>query len=229
MLRILRAVLILMTIGVAVAIVASHSRMAFFTFLLEVFLLGLIFFFSDFSKPAMGLLLGLVGGAALFLAFLDPEFSSFQARLSVLLQGQEMHSDRFRVWRDSSQMIRDFPWLGTGLGTFQLIFPTYSSVPIILHFSHAHNDWLELLVETGVLGFCLIMTTAILFLVTYVKRLRELPPKFRSLGLGILVSVLAFSVHSVADFNFHITANAYSLAILLGMGIRLIEMKGESP
>lgn len=219
--------LTLLLIGVEAGLVLSHSRMGLFSFLVEALLLVLGFFFLGAPKQALGLFFVLLTGALGLLVFLDPEFSKFQRSLPLFFQWEE--AGRFRFWRDCFQMVKDFPWLGTGLGTFQLIFPKYSTVPILSHLNHAHNDWLELLVETGFLGFGLIALALAWFFAVFVKRLRKSRPVIRILGLGILVSLVGFMTHSVAEFNFHIPASAYSFALILGLAVRLGEISREEP
>lgn len=214
-------------IAMVLAVVASHSRMAMFSGILAVVLLGLTYLFLEPSKKAIGLLLVLLITAVFFLIYLDPGFSLFQSRLSFFVEGRETVS-RFQVWRDSIEIVRDFPWIGTGLETFQFIFPKYSSVPITSHFTYAHSDWLQLLVETGVLGLLFIVVTIFWFLMIYVWRIRLLHPAIRPVGIGILISLIAFMIHSSAEFNFHIPANAYSFAILAGMAVRLVDREGKA-
>ena len=225
----LRGFLMVVLVGMAIAVVLSHSRMAFFTFLIEVFLLSVCFFFSEAHQRrwTIGLLFSLFVGAVIALIFLDPGFSFFQNKLLTLFQGKEKAHLRF--WKDSFQIVKDFPWTGTGLGTFQLILPKYSSVPIVFHLEHAHNDWLELLVETGIPGFGLMATAILWFFAASLRRLQGVPLPMRPLGFGILISLLAFMIHSLTEFNFHIPANTYSFAILLGMSLRLNQGMGGEP
>ena len=213
--------------GVVIAVAVSHSRMAIASGFLAVFLLALSFSSDGFSKTAIFLLIVLSCSAVavLFLMFLDPGFSLFQIRLSSLLKGAE--TTRYRVWVDSFQIVRDFPLVGTGLETFQFIFQKYSSVPIVLRYTHAHSDWLELLVETGTAGFLLVALTVVWFFAAHLKRLPILDVTERLLGVGILISLFTFLIHSMAEFNFHIPANAYSFALLTGMGVRLWDRAGE--
>ena len=64
---------------------------------------------------------------------------------------------RLAIWRDTISMIRDFPLLGVGLGGWPAIFPHYRSRPWFpLAFREAHNDYLQLFAETGVVGVALV-------------------------------------------------------------------------
>ncbi len=71
-------------------------------------------------------------------------------------------------WRDTIEMIKDFPLTGTGLGTFCHLFPKYRTFPLSLGFlRYAHNDYLQFAAETGVAG-CLFIS---IFMILYLKKL----------------------------------------------------------
>jgi tetratricopeptide (TPR) repeat protein/O-antigen ligase len=63
-------------------------------------------------------------------------------------------SERLTLYRQALGMVRDFPILGTGFGTFGSVFPRYQAPPLGLdvRFSHAHNDLLQLAIEGGVVS-----------------------------------------------------------------------------
>src|SRR5205807_7453017 len=64
---------------------------------------------------------------------------------------------------DSLRMLRDRPALGVGLGNFGTAYPGYQSVPGDLWLDHAHDDFAEVIAETGLVGAALIGVTLVLF------------------------------------------------------------------
>src|ERR1700682_701683 len=59
------------------------------------------------------------------------------------------------VWKDSLNMVRDFPLFGVGLGGWPEIFPHYQTGPWNeYYFREAHNDYLQYITETGLLAGC---------------------------------------------------------------------------
>ena len=124
------------------------------------------------------------------------------------------------VWSNTTGIIGDFPVFGSGLGTFQALYPAYeeSSTPPL--FEHAHNDYLEYLAELGGLGF-LLMLGGILamlvfsFLMWRVRRHSEV----KGVVLGGMVAVVAMLLHSITDFNLHIPANMMLFALVLPLTI----------
>jgi O-antigen ligase len=74
------------------------------------------------------------------------------------------------MWKDTLGLIRDFPVFGTGLGTYYCIFTkyrTFSDEYGLLRY--AHNDYLHLVSEMGVVGGMFILG----FFVWYMRRFRE--------------------------------------------------------
>jgi O-antigen ligase len=113
-----------------------------------------------------------------------------------------MRSDTWRIFLDH-------PFLGTGLGTLQIVFPRYETLYDGKIVNHTHNDYLEALAETGIVGgLCCAWFLGVL-LAESAKRLRQLSNSFTGvLQLSGFVACNGFLVHSLVDFNLHIPANA---------------------
>jgi O-antigen ligase len=124
------------------------------------------------------------------------------------------------VWSNTTGIIGDFPVFGSGLGTFEALYPAYeaSSTPPL--FEHAHNDYLEYLAELGGLGFMLLLGGILTMLVFsfLMWRVRR-HPEVKGLVLGGMVAVVAMLVHSITDFNLHIPANMMLFTLVLSLTI----------
>jgi len=110
---------------------------------------------------------------------------------------------------DTWHIFLDHPLMGTGLGTLQMVFPPYDSLYDGRIVNHTHNDYLEALAETGVLGgLCCLWFLGVLLLDS-LRGLAELGSSFGAwLNLSGLVGCCGLLVHSLVDFNLHIPANA---------------------
>ena len=99
--------------------------------------------------------------------------------------------------------------LGDGLGTLQMVFPAYETLYDGRVVNHAHDDYVELLAETGMLGgICSAWFVGVLFFES-LKGIRNLRGSFDSaLNLSGLIGCCGILVHSLVDFNLHIPANA---------------------
>ena len=78
---------------------------------------------------------------------------------------------RMDIWRDSLPIINDHP-LGIGLGNYENVFQVYNqSLTSDKTVIHAHNDYLQLLIETGWVGFIAIMSAFFIFLGKSARRI----------------------------------------------------------
>jgi O-antigen ligase len=116
---------------------------------------------------------------------------------------------RLSIDRDSLRMFRERPVLGWGLGTFPIVFPQFRSFYTNFFVNAAHNDYLQLLTETGLLGF----GTMVWFLVVlYRQAFRKIQDWTSDITSAVtLACTLGFTgilVHSPVDFNLHVPANA---------------------
>jgi O-antigen ligase len=132
--------------------------------------------------------------------------------------GEEASLKRTAVWIDAVGIVRDFPLFGTGLGTFQNSYPHYQSHSSVILYDHAHNDYVELLTDTGLTGFILGTALAVAFLGMIFKAwLKRHRTYIKALGAGGMASLAAVGAHSFTDFNLHIPANAMLLAVVAGI------------
>jgi len=117
---------------------------------------------------------------------------------------------RAAMRRGSLHIFLDHPLAGTGLGTLQIVYPHYETLYDGKIVNHSHNDYLEALAETGVLGgFCCAWFLVVL-LRKSILRFRENDFSFaRALQLSGAVACAGLLVHALVDFNFHIPSNLW--------------------
>jgi O-antigen ligase len=122
---------------------------------------------------------------------------------------------RLTIDRDCLRMLIKRPFLGWGLGAFPIVYPEFRSFYTNFFVNQAHNDYLQLLVETGLAGFSI----AIWFLVLVFRRAGGKLKNWTETATGALtVSALlgcvGILVHSLLDFNLQIPANAALFYVL---------------
>jgi len=134
-----------------------------------------------------------------------------------ILQHLSDTQDKFRlaIYGDSVRMWLHRPWFGFGWGTFSTVYPGFRSFYTNLFVNHAHNDYLELLVEMGIAG----ASVAAWFLFGvfrggFRKVLDRKDYEGSVLALGALTGITALLSHSMLDFNLHIPANAALFFVL---------------
>jgi O-antigen ligase/tetratricopeptide (TPR) repeat protein len=146
------------------------------------------------------------------------------------LQETVMHdlgiAGRANVWNDTLKMIRDFPLFGVGLGSWQDLFQRYRTAPWSQEFyREAHNDYLELLTETGIVGFVLLAWFFLLAgktLLSYVRWNRPSEDTGSKALVGALLAALgAMAFHEFFDFSLQIPANAFLFTLLIALALRI--------
>jgi O-antigen ligase len=153
----------------------------------------------------------LIGGTVLLLAFFTVSWLGVNELLSRFssLQTLEVRQDKRASMRHGAwHVFLDHAVLGTGLGTLQQIYPPYETLYDGKIVNHAHNDYLEALAETGILGgICCAWFVATLFM-GGLQFLRSGDHSFAStLRLCGWTGCWGLLVHSLVDFNLHIPAN----------------------
>mgnify|MGYP000619199596 CR=1 FL=1 len=129
---------------------------------------------------------------------------------------------RSEIWRTTLRMIAEHPAFGVGLGAFATMYPHYDSSNGLRRTAEAHNDYLQLLAETGIAGG-LIGLGFLLFLVRSMRRAlsRTAGTPQWSLAVGASVGIAAGLLHSLVDFGLQITANALVFLSLVAVLLRL--------
>ena len=122
---------------------------------------------------------------------------------------------RLTIDRDALKIFAQKPISGWGLGTFPEIYPQFSSVSTNIQVGVAHNDYLQLLVEMGAIGFA-----AMLWFLLTLSRFAFKKLKHSAFDANVAVTLAAtlgasgILVHSFVDFNLQIPANAALFYVL---------------
>ncbi|MFN2577901.1 MAG: O-antigen ligase family protein [Pyrinomonadaceae bacterium] len=124
---------------------------------------------------------------------------------------------RAHFWDVTLDVIKNHPVLGSGLGSFGVIYTRYDSRNGLYRLEQAHNDYLQTLADGGIVGGLLGLSfLIILFRGGFARRLTS--DKFRSgVATGALAGCFAVLVHSAFDFTLHTTANALLFLVLAAM------------
>ena len=162
----------------------------------------------------------LMGGVILLLCIYTMTIGVGPIMQRFLTLGADSGS-RMDIWRDSLPIINDHP-LGVGLGNYENVFQVYNqSLTSEKTVIHAHNDYLQFLIETGWIGFSAIMIGFFIFLGKSARRIRHLdfkrdPLRFY-LAVGAFSGLISMTVHSLFDFNLQIPANCLYVVVLMAI------------
>ena len=134
----------------------------------------------------------------------DPIFERFNR---IRNPAGDIGEARLPRWKASLDVVRDYPVTGTGFGTFMDIYKGYRTEPGRNIVTHAHNDYIQLAVEGGMIAVGLAAWFLVSILSTYRQFLKRRDPYCVYLYLGGLTGLTAILIHSISDFNLHIGAN----------------------
>jgi O-antigen ligase len=160
------------------------------------------------------------GGVVLLLALLTVSWlgvNQILSRFSSLQALEVTQGKRASMRHGTWQIFLDHPVLGTGLGTLQQVYPPYETLYDGKIVNHTHNDYLEALAGTGLVGgLCCAWFIATLF-VSALGFLKSGDNSFaNTLRLCGWTGCWGLLVHSLVDFNLHIPANLL-LFLLMSM------------
>ena len=131
---------------------------------------------------------------------------------------EEGKNPRLDVLADSTRLVRDFPVLGTGLGTFKSSYLSYQTKYSTMLFLNADNDFLEILVDTGLAGFVVVVSIIFFFFYPVVRVWAVRQNRFvKCMAAAGVASCSALVAHSFFDFNMHIPANAMLITVIAGI------------
>lgn len=130
-------------------------------------------------------------------------------RFSKLQSLEVSEGRRWIIIKDSFRIIYNHPLLGTGLGTFIVVYPKHESFYDGKVVNHAHNEYVEALAETGLLGGLCGLFFIVILVRLSLANLRSSASSFElAVHIGSFVACAGLLVHSLVDFNLHIPSNA---------------------
>ena len=124
---------------------------------------------------------------------------------------------RADIWKHSGEAIRDHGMAGSGVGTFPSIYAHYEDPATVerTYVNHAHNDYMEILLEAGLPGAVLLL----LFLFWWSSRAFAIwrSPNAAELGRAACIASAAILLHSLVDYPLRTAAIATTMAMALGL------------
>ena len=190
----------------------SLSRGGMTAFGFEMVLLAVVLWWKNASRRSAAIF---AMACLLILMFLLWLGGKSLVQRFVSFKDEASYHTRIQVARDSIPMIKARPLTGWGLGTFATVYPRYRTFYAEVFFNAAHNDYVQVLAETGVLGFAAVLG---FLTVVYARGFRKLRGPGLDLTqaatLAALLGVTGILVHSFADFNLQIPANAATFCVV---------------
>ena len=123
-----------------------------------------------------------------------------------------------RTWAEALPILRDFPIVGTGLGTFPAVHPFYKTRDGSS--TTAMSSLLQWAVESGAVGLGLLATAGLWCLVRLPGSIRRVGTADRALAFGLLGSLVGFGLFSAIHWTVELTAIALAASALAGTANR---------
>lgn len=124
---------------------------------------------------------------------------------------------RTHFWSVTVEMIKTHPFLGTGLGAFGVIYTRFDSRNGLMRLEQAHNDYLQILSDAGIIGALLGLAFVVILFRRAFQRMRSRDVFRSGVALAALGGCFAVLVHSFFDFTLHTTSNALLFLVLAAL------------
>ena len=219
MLHFLMSKKMLLRIGLAISvigIVLSHSRMGNVSFFVSLSLAGLVW--AVLTKRLTRKTIVILSSFILIDLLIVGNWFGFD-KVQQRLQGTSASTEtRDEVIRDTVVYFQDHMMTGTGGGSYYAVYPSYRGHDVNAYYDYAHNDYLQLLSEYGIIGTLfialLVLSSIYTILMTMIKRTNA---TMQATAFCALMVIIALLMHSLVDFSLQIMANAASATILLAL------------
>lgn len=197
---------------IIVGIVASLARSGFVAMLVAI---GLVVILLRPQAKKLVLSLGLIGLLVLVLLVALGSSTEYQERIASILESSA-YADRLMIWRTAGRLIPSYALFGTGLGSFATVTARFYETQGNLVFEHAENEYIEWLLEGGVLGLALVLAAVAGTITLGWRALKRAQGRVEAgLVCGAFFGLASLLVQSLGDFAFHVPAVSV-VAVILG-------------
>ncbi len=157
------------------------------------------------------------GSIGLYYLTFGTEEIAFKFNRSFTEEG-EWNLARLDIWKDTVAIVKTFWITGSGFGTFGDIYPVYKTIATNLIVSHAHNDYLELLTDGGVVGFLLKAWFVLVIMKTGWKMIWRRRDHYSILiTIASMVGMFSMLLYGITNFNMHNGADGLYFFFLCGL------------
>jgi len=146
-------------------------------------------------------------------------------KMITLRDPYEAGGSRFVIWDGSWELWKSSPWYGNGIGTYWLAYPGHRLPDDTNMGFYVHNDYLQILIESGWPALFLILSVLTATLYVFVKAYRSAPAdaSTRIESAGLFAALLSVFVHSLFDFNL------YTMPTMILTGLAMGRLRSLCP
>ncbi|MBF0445138.1 MAG: O-antigen ligase family protein [Magnetococcales bacterium] len=206
----------LVLVAIVVGLVLTRSRMGNISFFFSLISTGILMW--HFSKQSKLKLLALFVSMIIVDIYVMGAWFGIDQVVDRIQQTSITTEMRPHLFENSVKLWSDYLWVGSGLETFYSTFPAYKGAGMPGFFDHVHNDYLELLTEVGIVGFCLIVPVVVLSFWVGMDAMRNNTSRvMRGIAFASVMTIIAQMMHASVDFSLRIPANAAYMMVIMAM------------
>lgn len=209
------------------SVIAARSRGGFVALCAASAVLFVTLYFKRLiSGKQLGVLSATGGVAAFMLLMLN------HRQLTRLIDRLDNWSanGRFTIWEANLATFNDFPIAGTGIGSHRYVYPRYLDQPFAdREFGHAESSFLQILTETGLLGFSLAVIGILICVYWCARGIRVSNSRQASVAMcAVAASLTGNFVHCVTDIVWHVPGCMAVTVLLAACACRLYQLERTS-
>ena len=210
------AAVVLAAVTCLVASIAAASKAGAVLILASLALLGLIGA-RQWRTRLVVIVLGLALAGGAFALRTETRLGERVSEYVSRVEGGQLMEGRLAAWAATTEIIRDYPLTGTGFGTYREASTRYAPAGSYKRFIRAHNDYIEVVSEGGLIAAGLIGWLMVGFGIRAARRLRRQNGALSVSRLGLALGLATLALHAVVDFNHQIPANALLFVALAAL------------
>lgn len=173
------------------------------------------------SLPVLAGAVLIIGGITVVTYFIgiDPviERMTNNALIAEDENAQTFGDSRGWIWKTSMDMFFANPVYGVGLGAYKTIYPNFSGINDRVIIDRAHNDYIQVLTDTGIIGSVIALWFLLTVLFNIARGLRSKSTTNAGFAIGASGAILTMAIHSVFDFNLQLPSNALVFLVMSGV------------
>lgn len=158
-----------------------------------------------------------------FVCVLWVGFEEVYDRLGSLQELSAVEGGRWQIVKNTIAAWTRFPLFGTGLGTYEVVYPMFDSSYIRSLATHAENEYVQTLAETGFVGFLALAVFGAGVWASFARSINARSCSISSAAYGLGFGLLAVLIHSLSDFGQHLPANAMLTSVSCGLLITVCQ------
>ena len=208
-----------------VSFLFSVSRGAYISFILAITITLLASaWLGLYRKKTAFILLGAGVLAGFFILSLYPFEHSIFSSLFILSASQ-----RLGIWLGSLKMFLHHPFIGWGIGTYGDAFHKFRPADILYFVNHAHNIFIEIADDTGIIGLGLLIWILSAWFYALIREMKQTSSDFKKAVLWAgLTSTLFLIFHNFVDFGILVPSNAISALLVMAGTASVMQINSQN-